>query len=81
MMFARPKKLKNPATSVTVVAKMVADDAGAQAKAVKVLLAAPERAVAMGKAARERMLSHYSWDARLAPLGGMLGLDARRAAA
>jgi sugar transferase (PEP-CTERM/EpsH1 system associated) len=60
---------------------MVADDAVAQATAIDALLATPERALAMGKAARERMLGHYSWDARLAPLGAMLGLDARRAAA
>jgi hypothetical protein len=27
------------------------------------------------------LIEHYSWDARLAPLAAMLGLDARKAAA
>jgi sugar transferase (PEP-CTERM/EpsH1 system associated) len=60
---------------------LVADDPDAQAAAILSLLDAPERAAAMGSAARQRMLSHYSWDARLAPLGAMLGLDPRKAAA
>ena len=60
---------------------LVAESAGAQAEAVISLLAAPERAVAMGLAARQRMIEHYSWDAQLAPLAGMLGLKARKAAA
>lgn len=60
---------------------MVAEDVGAQAEAILSLLAAPERAAAMGRAARARMADLYSWDARLAPLGAMLGLSGCRAAA
>lgn len=60
---------------------LVAGSAEAQAEATISLLAAPERAAAMGKAARQRMVDHYSWDAQLAPLAGMLGLSVRKAAA
>ena len=38
-------------------------------------------AEAIGQAARARMVGHYSWEARLAPLGAMLGLDGKRVAA
>ena len=55
---------------------LVADGAEAQAEAVLALLGDPGRAAAMGKAARQRMEKGYSWDAQLAPLAGMLGLDA-----
>ena len=51
------------------------------AEVIIALLAAPERAEAMGKAARARMVDRYSWDAQLAPLAAMLGLDARKVAA
>ena len=60
---------------------LVAQSAEAQAEAALSLLAAPERAAAMGKAARQRMVDQYSWDAQLAPLAAMLGLSARKAAA
>jgi sugar transferase (PEP-CTERM/EpsH1 system associated) len=60
---------------------LVADGAKAQIDAVRSLLESSQHAEAMGQAARERMVSHYSWDAQLAPLAGMLGLDARKAAA
>jgi sugar transferase (PEP-CTERM/EpsH1 system associated) len=60
---------------------LVADDVDAQIEAILSLLDAPQRAAVMGKAARERMASHYGWDAQLAPLAAMLGLDARKAAA
>ena len=60
---------------------LVADSAGEQLDAVLGLFEEPERAAAMGRAARARMISHYAWDAQLAPLAGMLGLDARKAAA
>lgn len=60
---------------------LVADGTAAQFDAVLTLFEEPEQAAAMGKAARARMVEHYSWDARLAPLGAMLGLDARKAAA
>jgi sugar transferase (PEP-CTERM/EpsH1 system associated) len=60
---------------------LVAEGAEAQAQAILSLLDVPATAKAMGRAARRRMVEHYSWDARLAPLAAMLGLDARRAAA
>ena len=60
---------------------LVAEDADAQAQAILSLLDAPATADALGKAARARMEEHYSWDAQLAPLAAMLGLDARREAA
>ena len=60
---------------------LVADGAEAQADAISGLLADPERAGAMGRAARLRMERAYRWEARLAPLGEMAGLTPRRAAA
>jgi glycosyltransferase involved in cell wall biosynthesis len=60
---------------------LVADGAEAQARAVSELLAGPARADALGRAARRRMEQAYRWEARLAPLAGMLGLAGRRAAA
>lgn len=60
---------------------LVADGDDAQVDAVLTLFEEPERAEAMGKAARARMISHYGWDAQLAPLAAMLGLDVRKAAA
>lgn len=60
---------------------LVADEAEAQRDAVLTFLNEPEQAEAMGRAARARMVGHYSWDKQLAPLAAMLGLDARKAAA
>jgi sugar transferase (PEP-CTERM/EpsH1 system associated) len=60
---------------------LVAEGAEAQAQAIISLLDASATSGALGKAARRRMIEHYSWDARLAPLAAMLGLDARKAAA
>jgi sugar transferase (PEP-CTERM/EpsH1 system associated) len=60
---------------------MVAEDADATAAAVSGLLAAPERAAAMGAAARRQMESCYRWEARLAPLAAMVDPGARREAA
>jgi hypothetical protein len=37
----------------------------------------PQAAAAMGAAARARMIARYGWDARLAPLGDLLGLTTR----
>jgi glycosyltransferase involved in cell wall biosynthesis len=59
----------------------VADSVEEQADAIFTLFEEPERAAAMGRSARLRMVERYSWDARLAPLAAMLGLDARKAAA
>lgn len=55
---------------------LVAEGSKAQAEAVLALLADPGRAGAMGKAARRRMEDGYSWDARLGPLAGLMGLAA-----
>jgi polysaccharide biosynthesis protein PslH len=54
---------------------IVAQDWAAQADAVLALLANPARAKAAGRAARARMIQRYSWDARLAGLGAMLGFE------
>ncbi|NIJ38194.1 sugar transferase (PEP-CTERM/EpsH1 system associated) [Sphingopyxis panaciterrae] len=53
---------------------LVADDAAAMAAAVGKLFDDPAAAAAMGAAARARMIARYGWDARLAPLGSLLGL-------
>jgi polysaccharide biosynthesis protein PslH len=55
---------------------LVADGASATITAVAALLNDPARRTAMGRAARERMIARYGWDATLAPLPGMLGLSA-----
>jgi sugar transferase (PEP-CTERM/EpsH1 system associated) len=60
---------------------LVADDAGATAEAINGLLAAPERAAAMGAAARQQMDRSYRWEARLAPLAAMVNPKTRRKAA
>lgn len=60
---------------------LVAAGAGAQAEAIAGLLDDPERAAAMGQAARRRMEQAYRWDARLAPLADIVGAAPRRAAA
>jgi polysaccharide biosynthesis protein PslH len=49
---------------------LVADD---PAEAVISLLRDPARAVAIGAAARARMVSSYTWDAQLMPLTGFVG--------
>lgn len=55
---------------------LVADDPEAMAAAVVRLFDEPAAAAQMGRAARERMIARYGWDARLAPLAGLLGLAA-----
>jgi sugar transferase (PEP-CTERM/EpsH1 system associated) len=60
---------------------MVADDAVAFAGAVNGLLHAPDRAAAMGAAARAQMELSYRWEARLAPLAEMVDPDIHRKAA
>jgi glycosyltransferase involved in cell wall biosynthesis len=60
---------------------LVADTAEAQAGAIAGLLGDRERAEAMGQAARRRMEQAYRWEARLAPLAGIVGAEPRRAAA
>jgi len=60
---------------------LVADTAAGFATALGGLLAAPERAAAMGDAARRQMESCYRWEARLAPLAAMVDPGNRREAA
>jgi len=60
---------------------LVAAGAEAQAEAIASLLDDRKRAEAIGQAARRRMEQAYRWDARLAPLAGIVGLPGRRAAA
>ncbi len=60
---------------------LVAGEAEAQAEALSGLLDDPRRAEAMGKAARRRMEEVYRWEARLAPLAGIVGLPPHKAAA
>lgn len=55
---------------------LVADDAVAMADAVCSLFEDRAKARAMGLAARAQMVARYGWDARLAPLGSLLGLAA-----
>jgi sugar transferase (PEP-CTERM/EpsH1 system associated) len=60
---------------------LVADDAPDVAAAISGLLAAPDRAAAMGAAARLQMETCYRWEARLAPLSAMVDPDSQRKAA
>ena len=55
---------------------MVADDAGGEAEMAAELLADPARRETLGSAARAHVAAHYRWDARLAPLGAIMGLSA-----
>lgn len=59
----------------------IADDAAAFASVVQQLIADPGNAAALGSAARARVIARYGWDACLAPLDGMLGLEARESVA
>lgn len=54
----------------------VADGAVAMAAALSVLFDDPVAAAEMGRAARGRMIARYGWEARLAPLAGLLELTA-----
>jgi glycosyltransferase involved in cell wall biosynthesis len=60
---------------------LVAETAEEQARAIRHLLSDPTRAATLGAAARRRMEAVYSWEARLAPLGELIGLPRRNAAA
>ncbi|MES2444750.1 MAG: TIGR03087 family PEP-CTERM/XrtA system glycosyltransferase [Pseudomonadota bacterium] len=54
---------------------------GEIAEAVTQLLSDPHRAAELGAAARRQVLERDSWEARLAPLDGVLGLKPTRAGA
>ena len=60
---------------------LVADGAEAQAEAIAGLLEDPARAGAMGQGARRRMEQVYRWEARLEPLGDIVAIPPRQAAA
>lgn len=53
--------------------RTAADDA-AFAQAITSLLANPDAAAALGRAARAQMIAVYGWDAQMAPLAAHLGL-------
>ncbi len=53
------------------------EDVGGMADAVSALLDDPARAAELGKAARQRVIDHYSWDAKLAVLDGIMGFKGR----
>jgi len=52
----------------------IGSDADGFAREVGALIADPAAAAALGQAARARVVTRYGWDARLAPLGRLLGL-------
>jgi sugar transferase (PEP-CTERM/EpsH1 system associated) len=60
---------------------VVAEGPDAQATAISRLLDDRRAADALGRAARRRVEDGYQWDASLAPLAGILGMDERQAAA
>jgi glycosyltransferase involved in cell wall biosynthesis len=60
---------------------LVEAEAEAQAEAIAGLLEDPERASAMGEAARRRMVDVYRWEARLSALGEIVAPVQRKAAA
>ena len=55
---------------------LVAEGTGKMADAVCTLFDDRNAAARMGQAARARMIARYGWDARMAPLGELLGLPA-----
>ncbi len=58
----------------------VAADASEFAAQVLALLDAPADAAELGRAARAQVLRRYGWDARLAPLDALFGVDGSRSA-
>lgn len=60
---------------------IVADTPEGQTRAVLDLLADPLHAERVGSAAARQMSLAYRWEAKLAPLAGLLGLAERQAAA
>lgn len=77
MAMARPVVASRPAyegiDAVPGRDLVVAESPAEEAQAVLALLADPERAAALGKAARQRMLDRYSWQSTLAPLAEIVG--------
>lgn len=60
---------------------LVADGAGHYAESIRTLLGDPQRAAAIGAAARRRLDLGYRWEARFAPLAAMVGGARRKQAA
>lgn len=61
---------------------VVEEDADATVRAIEALLASPDRARILGAAGRDLVVGRYAWDARLAPLEGLLfPAEAKREAA
>ena len=61
---------------------LLADGAEAMAEAINGLLRDPARTSALGASGRNLVVSHYGWDARLAPLDALLfSTESRREAA
>jgi sugar transferase (PEP-CTERM/EpsH1 system associated) len=56
----------------------VGEGVGGMADAVNALLDDPVRAAELGRAARQRVIDHYSWDAKLAVLDGIMGFKGLR---
>lgn len=56
---------------------LIADDPTAIARDILALLSDRDRRMAMGHAARRHVIEHYDWNACLAPLDALLGLDAQ----
>ncbi len=52
--------------------ELIVADAGGEADAVVALLAAPDRAAAIGAAARARLVADYAWARQLAPLAALV---------
>jgi glycosyltransferase involved in cell wall biosynthesis len=77
MAMARPVVASTPAAEGIDHAGTirVAQTAQEFADRVTDLLDAPEAAAALGHAARAQVIRRYGWDARLAPLDALLGLD------
>lgn len=85
MAMARPV-IASPAAFEGIEAEpgrdlVVADGAAATTDAIGALLDAPGRAAAIGGAARRRMVEAYRWDARFAPLAGIVDPAGDRKAA
>lgn len=59
----------------------VAENVEAMAAQICALIANPAMGDALGGAARAHVMQRYGWDARLAPLDGLLGLDSVQVAA
>ncbi|WP_423602574.1 TIGR03087 family PEP-CTERM/XrtA system glycosyltransferase [Sphingomonas sp. MS122] len=56
----------------------VAEGVGGMADAVNALLDDPVRAAELGRAARQQVIGHYSWEAKLAVLDGIMGFKGLR---